>query len=146
MEIHEYQAKELLTGFGVPVPRGGVAYSAEQAVYRAAEIGGTFAVATGANGAVALADPSARMLLYRPVGLEEARLIYEADMRVSSALAGAVHLLPRDERRVRQADCEGLEHEERDAGRIRHALRDRRRLAVARRALKSQIGDPNDNS
>jgi malate-CoA ligase subunit beta len=41
VEIHEYQAKELLTGFGVPVPRGGVAYSAEQAVYRAAEIGGT---------------------------------------------------------------------------------------------------------
>src|SRR2546427_11950353 len=36
----EYQAKELLSGFDVPVPRGGVAYSAEQAVYRAAEIGG----------------------------------------------------------------------------------------------------------
>jgi len=40
MDIHEYQAKELLAGFGVPVPRGGVAYSAEQAVYRAVEIGG----------------------------------------------------------------------------------------------------------
>src|SRR5213083_1757893 len=40
MDIHEYQAKELLVGFDVPVPRGGVAYSAEQAVYRAAEIGG----------------------------------------------------------------------------------------------------------
>ena len=40
MDIHEYQAKELLSGFDVPVPRGGVAYSAEQAVYRAAEIGG----------------------------------------------------------------------------------------------------------
>ncbi len=40
MDIHEYQAKELLAGFGVPVPKGGVAYSAEQAVYRAAEIGG----------------------------------------------------------------------------------------------------------
>src|ERR1041385_5080823 len=40
MDIHEYQAKELLAGFGVPVPRGGVAYSVEQAVYRAAEIGG----------------------------------------------------------------------------------------------------------
>ena len=40
MDIHEYQAKELLAGFGVPVPRGGVAYSAEQAVYRTAEIGG----------------------------------------------------------------------------------------------------------
>jgi malate-CoA ligase subunit beta len=41
MDIHEYQAKELLANFGVAVPRGGVAYSAEQAVYRAAEIGGS---------------------------------------------------------------------------------------------------------
>ena len=41
MDIHEYQAKEMLSGFGVAVPRGGVAYSPEQAVYRAAEIGGT---------------------------------------------------------------------------------------------------------
>lgn len=39
MDIHEYQAKELLAGFGVRVPKGGVAYSADQAVYRAAEIG-----------------------------------------------------------------------------------------------------------
>ncbi|HKW41543.1 MAG TPA: malate--CoA ligase subunit beta [Gemmatimonadales bacterium] len=41
MDIHEYQAKELLSSFGVPVPKGGVAYSADQAVYRASEIGGT---------------------------------------------------------------------------------------------------------
>jgi succinyl-CoA synthetase beta subunit len=40
MEIHEYQAKELLADFGVPVPRGGLAYSPEQAAYRAREIGG----------------------------------------------------------------------------------------------------------
>lgn len=40
MDIHEYQAKELLAGFGVPVPRGSVAYSADQAVYAATEIGG----------------------------------------------------------------------------------------------------------
>ena len=40
MEIHEYQAKELLAGFGVAVPRGGVAYSADQAVYVATELGG----------------------------------------------------------------------------------------------------------
>ena len=39
MDIREYQAKELLAGFGVPVPKGGVAYSADQAVYRATEIG-----------------------------------------------------------------------------------------------------------
>jgi malate-CoA ligase subunit beta len=41
VDIHEYQAKELLAGFGVAIPRGGVAYSPEQAVYRAAEIGGS---------------------------------------------------------------------------------------------------------
>jgi malate-CoA ligase subunit beta len=41
MDIHEYQAKELLSEFGVPVPRGGVAYSPEQAAYRSREIGGT---------------------------------------------------------------------------------------------------------
>ena len=40
MDIHEYQAKELLAKFNVPVPRGGLAYSPEQAVYRAHEIGG----------------------------------------------------------------------------------------------------------
>ncbi|HEX6965465.1 MAG TPA: malate--CoA ligase subunit beta [Gemmatimonadaceae bacterium] len=40
MDIHEYQAKELLSGFGVPVPHGGVVYSPDQAVYRAEEIGG----------------------------------------------------------------------------------------------------------
>lgn len=40
MDIHEYQAKELLSRFGVAVPRGGLAYSPEQAVYRANEIGG----------------------------------------------------------------------------------------------------------
>ena len=41
MDIHEYQAKELLSKFGVPIPRGGLAYSPEQATYRAAEIGGS---------------------------------------------------------------------------------------------------------
>src|ERR1700681_1597773 len=40
MDIHEYQAKELLAGFAVPVPPGGVAYSADQAVYSATELGG----------------------------------------------------------------------------------------------------------
>jgi len=41
MDIHEYQAKELLAKFGVPLARGALAYSPEQAAYRAAEIGGT---------------------------------------------------------------------------------------------------------
>jgi succinyl-CoA synthetase beta subunit/malate-CoA ligase subunit beta len=40
MDIHEYQAKEILSGFGVHIPTGGLAYSPEQAAYRAREIGG----------------------------------------------------------------------------------------------------------
>ncbi len=40
MDIHEYQAKALLSDFGVPIPPGGLAYSPEQAQYRASEIGG----------------------------------------------------------------------------------------------------------
>jgi succinyl-CoA synthetase beta subunit len=39
MDIHEYQAKEILARFGVPVPKGGLAYSPEQAEYRAREVG-----------------------------------------------------------------------------------------------------------
>ena len=40
MDIHEYQAKALLEGYGVPIAAGGLAYSPEQATYRAKEIGG----------------------------------------------------------------------------------------------------------
>jgi succinyl-CoA synthetase beta subunit len=40
MDIHEYQAKEILAKFGVTVPPGGLAYSPEQAAYRARELGG----------------------------------------------------------------------------------------------------------
>jgi succinyl-CoA synthetase beta subunit len=40
MNIHEYQAKELMRTFGVPVPRGGVAYTAAEAVKVAEELGG----------------------------------------------------------------------------------------------------------
>lgn len=40
MDIHEYQAKELLQGYGVRIAEGGLAYSPEDAVQRAREIGG----------------------------------------------------------------------------------------------------------
>ena len=40
MNIHEYQAKELLRQYGVPVPAGSVAHSVEQAVAAAEELGG----------------------------------------------------------------------------------------------------------
>jgi malate-CoA ligase subunit beta len=41
MDIHEYQAKEILSRFGVAVPPGRLAYSPEQAAYRARDIGGS---------------------------------------------------------------------------------------------------------
>ena len=40
MNIHEYQAKQLLAKFGVTVPRGGVAYTAEEAEAVARDLGG----------------------------------------------------------------------------------------------------------
>ena len=40
MDIHEYQAKEILQGYGVKIVEGGLAYSPEDAVQRAREIGG----------------------------------------------------------------------------------------------------------
>jgi len=40
MNIHEYQAKQLLAKFGVTVPRGGVAYTAEEAEGVAKTLGG----------------------------------------------------------------------------------------------------------
>ena len=40
MNIHEYQAKQLLDKYGVAVPRGGVAHSVDQAATQAQELGG----------------------------------------------------------------------------------------------------------
>ncbi|MDE1939715.1 MAG: acetate--CoA ligase family protein, partial [Alphaproteobacteria bacterium] len=40
MNIHEYQAKEILRSFGTPVPRGKPAFTVEEAVAAAKELGG----------------------------------------------------------------------------------------------------------
>jgi succinyl-CoA synthetase beta subunit len=44
MKIHEYQAKALLARYGVPVPRGEVAYTAMEAEAAAQKLGGTVVV------------------------------------------------------------------------------------------------------
>jgi len=44
MKIHEYQAKAILANYKVPVPRGEVAFSAEEAVAAAKKIGGSVVV------------------------------------------------------------------------------------------------------
>ena len=41
MDIHEYQAKKILSDFGIGIPKGGIAYSPENAEYKAKEIGGS---------------------------------------------------------------------------------------------------------
>ena len=40
MNIHEYQSKALLAGYGVATPKGGVAFTPEEAVTAAKELGG----------------------------------------------------------------------------------------------------------
>lgn len=44
MKIHEYQAKEVLKTFGVPVPKGGLATTPEEAEKIAQDLGGTVVV------------------------------------------------------------------------------------------------------
>ena len=44
MKIHEYQAKELLAAAGVPVPRGGAAFTAVEARSVAERLGGRVVV------------------------------------------------------------------------------------------------------
>jgi succinyl-CoA synthetase beta subunit len=44
MKIHEYQAKEVLKGFGVPVPKGGLATTPEEAEQIAKDLGGAVVV------------------------------------------------------------------------------------------------------
>ncbi len=63
MKVHEYQAKEILARFGVPVPRGRVAETPEQAAEIARELGVPVAVKAqihaggrGKGGGIKLAD------------------------------------------------------------------------------------------
>jgi succinyl-CoA synthetase beta subunit len=41
MNLHEYQAKEIFSSYGIPVPKGRIASSAEEAVNAARELGGS---------------------------------------------------------------------------------------------------------
>src|SRR3546814_2165972 len=49
MNIHEYQAKSLLAKYGVAVPRGGVAFSPDEAVTVARQLGGPVWVVKAQN-------------------------------------------------------------------------------------------------
>ena len=45
MDIHEHQAKAILAGFGVPVPKGEIAFTPEQAAHAFRALGGSHCVA-----------------------------------------------------------------------------------------------------
>jgi succinyl-CoA synthetase beta subunit len=71
MKIHEYQAKAILAKFNVPVPRGEVAYSVEEAQDIAKKLGGTVVVKAqihaggrGKGGGVKLAKGHEEALAY----------------------------------------------------------------------------------
>ncbi len=68
MKIHEYQAKTILAKYGVPVPRGRMATTVEEAVQIAAELGGRVVVKAqihaggrGKGGGVKLAEGPAEV-------------------------------------------------------------------------------------
>ena len=44
MKIHEYQAKDIFSRYGIPIPEGRVAYTPEEAAEIAAELGGSAVV------------------------------------------------------------------------------------------------------
>ena len=79
MKIHEYQAKELLADYGVPVPPGRVATTPEEAEENAAELGGRVVVKAqihaggrGKGGGVELAETpgAARTAAARILGMQ----------------------------------------------------------------------------
>ena len=44
MKLHEFQAKEILSKYGVPIPKGTIARTPSQAAAAAFEMGGTVVV------------------------------------------------------------------------------------------------------
>ncbi|MBI2875154.1 MAG: acetate--CoA ligase family protein, partial [Firmicutes bacterium] len=67
MKLYEYLAKEVFARHGIPVPRGGVASTPEEAEARAREVGGPVAVKSqvlaggrGKAGGITFADTPAQ--------------------------------------------------------------------------------------
>jgi succinyl-CoA synthetase beta subunit len=112
MKIHEYQAKDLFRRYGIPVPRGKVAFSVEEAAHIAVEIieetdnervvvkaqihaggrgkGGGVKVTTGVEGAKAAASAILGMNLVThqtgPEGKQVGRLLVEQGMDIEKEL------------------------------------------------------------
>jgi succinyl-CoA synthetase beta subunit len=84
MNIHEYQAKDLLTRYGVPVPAGAVAWTVDEAIAAAARLPGPVYVVkaqihAGGRGAGRFAsDPSGKGGVRLARSIEEVRAAAEA--------------------------------------------------------------------
>ncbi len=90
MNIHEYQAKSLLQKFGVAVPKGGVAYTAQEAEKVARELGGPVWVVksqihAGGRGAGRFADA--------PQGKGGVRVVKSVEEVAKNAAAMLGHVL-----------------------------------------------------
>src|SRR5947207_12413151 len=109
MNVHEFQAKEILRSYGVPVPAGGVARTPEEAAELARSLGGTVVVkaqihAGGrgkAGGVKVVASPDeaaafARALLGRPLVTHptgpEGRVVRQVLVESGCAIAGELYL------------------------------------------------------
>ena len=133
MDIHEYQAKELLSKFGVPIPRGGLAYSPEQATYRASELGGAVVVkaqihsgARGKAGGIKVCkneheiSDAAEFLLGRKLVTHQTGPARQA--RVAPLHRGSDEHRPGDLSRLRDGSCFRA-HRRRGVRRRRHGHR-----------------------
>jgi len=129
MKIHEYQGKEILKKYGVPVPEGGVAFSVDEAVAVAQRIGGTVWVVKaqihaggrGKGGGVKLAksidevrEHASRILGMRlithqtgPEGKIVKRLLIEQGMKIAKELYVGITLDRARSNNVVMASTEG---------------------------------------
>ncbi len=129
MKIHEYQGKDILRKYGVPVPRGEVAFTADDAVKAAEKIGGNLWVVKaqihaggrGKGGGVKLARSleevrarASEMLGMRlvthqtgPEGRIVSRLLIEQGMNIAKELYAGITLDRQRSRNVVMVSTEG---------------------------------------
>lgn len=128
MNIHEYQAKEILAGYGISVPRGRVATTADQVERAARELGGScvikaqvYAGGRGKAGGVRLASQPeeaggiARELFGKnlvtaqtgPEGLRVLRILVEEPLKIARELYLSITLERESSRYCLIASSEG---------------------------------------
>ena len=96
MDIHEYQAKEILQSFGVTIPRGGIVYSPETAENKAREIGGSKWVVKAQIHSGARGKAMATMDLIKLAGAEPANFLDVGGTADKERVEKAFRLILRD--------------------------------------------------